>query len=105
MIMRIWRGITAAEQADAYLEHLQQTALPALKDYHGQRGAWVLRRVQGDQCEFQVLTLWDSVEDVQAYAGDAPERAVYYDADAQYLLEMEPLVRLYEVADTVPPAA
>ena len=52
-----------------------------------------------------MLTLWDSVEDVQAYAGDAPERAVYYDADAQYLLEMEPLVRLYEVADTVPPAA
>jgi hypothetical protein len=33
MIMRIWRGITSKEQADAYLEHLQQTALAALKDF------------------------------------------------------------------------
>ncbi|MGH8184348.1 MAG: hypothetical protein ACREPH_11890 [Rhodanobacteraceae bacterium] len=103
MIMRIWRGITAKDQADAYLEHLQQTALHALKDYKGQRGAWVLRRVQGDQCEFQVLTLWDSKKSLLAYAGDKPERAVYYDEDDKFLLDMEPLVRLYEVADTVTP--
>ena len=103
MIMRIWRGITPKEQADAYLEHLQQTALPALKDYKGQRGAWVLRRVQGEQCEFQVLTLWDSMKALHAYAGKKPERAVYYDEDDKYLLDMEPLVRLYEVADTVMP--
>lgn len=103
MIMRIWRGITSKEQADAYLEHLQQTALPALKDFKGQRGAWVLRRVQGEQCEFQVLTLWDSMKALHAYAGKQPERAVYYDEDDKYLLDMEPLVRLYEVADTVIP--
>jgi heme-degrading monooxygenase HmoA len=103
MIMRIWRGITPKEQADAYLEHLQQTALPALKDFKGQRGAWVLRRVQGEQCEFQVLTLWDSMKALHAYAGKKPERAVYYDEDDKYLLDMEPLVRHYEVADTVPP--
>lgn len=104
MIMRIWRGITSSDRADAYLRHLQQTALPALKNCQGQRGAWVLRRVQGDQCEFQVLTLWDSLQAVHAYAGDKPERAVYYDEDDKYLLDMEPLVRLYEVADTVEPA-
>ena len=76
MIMRIWRGITPKEQADAYLEHLQQTALPALKDFKGQRGAWVLRRVQGEQCEFQVLTLWDSMKALHAYAGKQPERDI-----------------------------
>lgn len=103
MIMRIWRGITPKEQADAYLEHLQQTALPALKDFKGQRGAWVLRRVQGEQCEFQVLTLWDSMKALHAYAGRKPERAVYYDEDDKFLLDMEPLVRHYEVADTVMP--
>ena len=58
----IGRGITPKDQADAYLEHLQQTALPALRDFKGQHGAWVLRRVQGEQCEFQVLTLWDSMK-------------------------------------------
>ncbi|HJP99709.1 MAG TPA: hypothetical protein VJ862_14210 [Rhodanobacteraceae bacterium] len=98
MIMRIWRGITAEAQAEAYLEHLRQTALQKLAEQPGQRGAWVLRRVQGGQCEFQVLSLWDSETALRAYAGD-PERAVYYDEDDKYLLEMEPLVRLYDVAD------
>jgi heme-degrading monooxygenase HmoA len=103
MIMRIWRGITSKDRADAYLEHLQQTALPALHNYKGQRGAWVLRRIQGEQCEFQVLTLWESMQALHVYAGKQPERAVYYDEDDKYLLDMEPLVRLFEVADTVAP--
>lgn len=103
MLMRIWRGITSKDQSDAYLRHLQQTALPVLREHKGQRGAWVLRRVQGDQCEFQVLSLWASMKDLRAYAGKQPERAVYYDEDDKYLLDMEPLVRLYEVADTLAP--
>ena len=103
MIMRIWRGITQKEQADAYLEHLQQTALQALAVQPGQRGAWVLRRVQGDRCEFQLLSLWESLDAVRAFAGDQPERAVYFAEDDKFLLDMEPLVRLYEVADQVGP--
>ncbi|HJU07160.1 MAG TPA: antibiotic biosynthesis monooxygenase [Rhodanobacteraceae bacterium] len=99
MIMRVWRGITPKDQADAYLEHLQQTALPALADQPGQRGAWVLRRVQGDRCEIVLLSLWDSLDAVRAFAGDQPERAVYFAEDDKFLLDMEPLVRLYEVAD------
>jgi heme-degrading monooxygenase HmoA len=99
MIMRVWRGITPKDQADAYLEHLQQTALPALAGQPGQRGAWVLRRVQGDRCEIVLLSLWDSLDAVRAFAGDQPERAVYFAEDDKFLLDMEPLVRLYEVAD------
>lgn len=101
MIMRIWRGITPKEQGDAYLEHLQQTALPTLIDQPGQRGAWVLRRVQGDHCEFQLLTLWDSMDALRAFAGGQPERAIYFAEDDKYLLDMEPVVRLYEVVDEV----
>ncbi|MGH8191076.1 MAG: antibiotic biosynthesis monooxygenase family protein [Rhodanobacteraceae bacterium] len=101
MIMRIWRGITSKDRADAYLEHLQQTALPKLAEQPGQRGAWVLRRVHGGQCEFQVLSLWASEKDLRTFAGDQPEQSVYFAEDDKYLLEMEPLVRLYEVADSV----
>jgi antibiotic biosynthesis monooxygenase (ABM) superfamily enzyme len=101
MIMRVWRGITPKEQGDAYLEHLQQTALPALAEQPGQCGAWVLRRVQGDRCEFQLLTLWDSMDALRAFAGDQPERAIYFAEDDKFLLDMEPLVRLYEVVDEV----
>jgi len=101
MIMRIWRGITPKDQGDAYLEHLQQTALQALARQPGQHGAWVLRRVQGDRCEFQLLTLWDSMDALRTFAGAEPERAIYFAEDDKFLLDMEPLVRLYEVVDEV----
>lgn len=83
------------------IEHLQQTALPALAGRVGQRGAWVLRRLQGDHCEFQLLSLWESLDALRAFAGDQPERAIYFAEDDKFLLDMEPLVRLYEVEDVV----
>jgi hypothetical protein len=41
------------------------------------------------------------MEAVRAFAGENPERSVYYPDDSQFLLEMEPLVRHYEVAEQV----
>jgi hypothetical protein len=40
---------------------------------------------------------------VRAFAGENPERSVYYPEDEQYLLEMEPLVRHYDVAEQILP--
>jgi antibiotic biosynthesis monooxygenase (ABM) superfamily enzyme len=99
MIARVWRGITPKEQADAYLQHLEETAMPALRERPGLLGAWTLRREQGDKCEFQLVTLWEDIDAMRAWAGDHPERSVYFDEDERYLLDMEPLVRLYDVAD------
>jgi heme-degrading monooxygenase HmoA len=36
----------------------------------GNRGAWMLRRDQGDRTEFLTLSLWDSVDAIRAFAGD-----------------------------------
>ena len=101
MIARIWRGITLAEKADAYIDHLNQTGI---KDYAlipGNRGVSVLRRPQGEHSEIVVISLWDSMDAVRAFAGENPERSVYYPTDEDYLLEMEPLVRLYEVVEQI----
>jgi heme-degrading monooxygenase HmoA len=99
MIARIWRGITDADMADAYLAHLQATAIPGVRGQPGLIEAWTLRRTQGDKCEFQLISLWESMAAMRAWAGEHPERSVYFDEDDRYLLDMEPLVRLYEVAD------
>jgi heme-degrading monooxygenase HmoA len=104
MIARIWRGITLAEKADAYIARLNETGLKDYANTPGNRGVTVLRRVQGEHSEIVLISLWDSMEAVRAFAGENPERSVYYPEDENYLLEMEPLVRLYEVAETaVPP--
>ncbi|NII11897.1 antibiotic biosynthesis monooxygenase [Oleiagrimonas sp. C23AA] len=105
MIARIWRGITRNDQAQAYFEHLQTAALPPLRRQRGLKQAFLLRREQGEQCEFQLITVWESDQAMRDWAGSDPERAVYSDQEDRYLLDMEPLVRLYEVADHLEGAA
>ena len=97
MIARIWRGITLAEKADDYLDYLRETGLRDYAKTSGNRGVNVLRRVQGEHCEFLLVSLWESMDAVRAFAGENPDRSVYYPDDDQYLLDMEPLVRHYEV--------
>lgn len=99
MIARIWRGITLAGKADDYLAYLGETGLRDYARTPGNRGVKVLRRVQGEHCEILLISLWDSMAAVRAFAGENPDRSVYYPEDDQYLLEMEPLVRHYEVVD------
>src|SRR5215469_10558158 len=98
MIARIWRGITAKDKADEYLAYLQETGLKDYAATSGNRGVTVLRREQGEHCEIMLISLWDSMDAVRAFAGENPDRSVYYPEDDQYLLQMEPLVRHYEVA-------
>lgn len=97
MIARIWRGRTRAAQADTYLAYLEATGLADYTRTPGNRGLRVLRRVEGDVAEFLLITLWDSMDAVRAFAGPEPERAVYYPEDDEYLLEKDPTVSHYEV--------
>ncbi|MBV9279909.1 MAG: antibiotic biosynthesis monooxygenase [Chloroflexi bacterium] len=97
MIARIWRGMTPAEKADAYLEYLEATGLKDYRATEGNRGVRVLRRVDGGQAEFLLISLWDSFEAIHRFAGDDIETAVYYPEDREYLLELEPAVRHYDL--------
>ncbi len=97
MTARMWHGRTKASDADLYLDYLFKTGLP---DYHrtpGNRGAWVLRRMQGDSAHFITLTFWESHDAIKAFAGADMGRARYYPEDEKYLLELEPGVTHYEV--------
>ncbi len=99
MIARVWRGITLKEKADDYLAYLNETGLKDYAKTAGNRGVTILRRDQGEHCEIMLISLWESMDAVRAFAGENPERSVYYPEDEQYLLQMEPLVRHYEVAE------
>ena len=99
MIARIWRGRTPAAKSHAYLEYLLATGLKEYAETPGNLGVYALRRVESGVAEFLLLTLWDSMDAVRAFAGDDPERAVYYPEDDEYLLEREPTVAHYEVLE------
>jgi heme-degrading monooxygenase HmoA len=99
MIARIWRGVVRREDANAYGDYIGDTGLAEYKATPGNRGAWLLRSDDGDRTEFVAFTLWDSMDAIRAFAGDDPEKAVYYPEDDRYLIERDLTVRHYAVTE------
>lgn len=97
MVVRTWRGWTRAEDAERYAEYVAATGLKEYKATPGNRGAWILRRTEGDRCEIITVSVWDSLDDVRGFAGDDVERAVFYPEDDEFLVERELTVRHWEV--------
>jgi heme-degrading monooxygenase HmoA len=99
MIARIWRGWTSSEDADAYVEYLEQTGIPAYRGTAGNRGAFILRRRDGDRCEFLTLSFWTSLDAIRVFAGDAVDEAVFYPEDDRFLVDRETRVTHFELFD------
>ena len=97
MIARTWHGVTDASKANEYLDYLKQTGVPEYQETKGNRGVYVLRRVDRDRAHFLLLTLWESEDAIKRFAGSEIEKAKYYPEDEKYLLELETTVTHYEV--------
>jgi len=69
MIARIWRGAVRAQDASAYADYVQRTGIEGYKSTAGNRGAWLLWRVEGDRAEFVTMCLWESRSAIEAFAG------------------------------------
>ena len=98
MIARMWFGRTKAEDYDTYLEYLEESGVAALKETAGNRGVMVVRRVDGDEAEFGVISFWDSIDDVKAFAGEDVDVARYFPDDERFLLEFTPRLKHFDVA-------
>jgi len=89
MIVRTWRGAVRAEDADAYLEYLRLTGLADYAGSPGHVATLGLRRTSGATTEYLLLTAWDSPEAIRGFAGDDPDRAVFYPEDERYLVSAD----------------
>ena len=98
MIERVWRGWISAEKADAYQRFLGDTFLPSAHALPGYRGARVLRRDTGSEVEFMVITHFDSLDAIRAFAGEDIAQA-HIAPEARALLDRwEERVAHYEIA-------
>ncbi len=97
MIARTWSGRTKREDAEAYTKVLLETGLTDIPQTPGNQGAWLLRREDGDETEFFLISLWDSFESIRTFAGSNVDKARYYPEDDPYLLEKAEKVVHYEV--------
>jgi len=102
MILREWHGRAAHTNPDAYPRHFCQTVLPELRGTPGFRGASLSRRDLPGKIEFLVLTRWESMDAIGAFAGASVEKAVVEPGAVAALIDYDELVTHYTVIEEVP---
>jgi antibiotic biosynthesis monooxygenase (ABM) superfamily enzyme len=96
VIARVWRGATLGEHADEYAAYIEESAMKPARALPGSRGTIVLRRLNAGKAEFETILLFDSMDDVKAFAGDDLDRAVFFSDDDRYLVERDLEVSHFE---------
>jgi heme-degrading monooxygenase HmoA len=98
MIARVWHGVNLESKGDEYFNYVMETGAKDYRATQGNLGVYVLRRIKNGQAEFLMISLWESFEAIKKFAGGDIENAVYYyPKDKEFLLELEPNVKHYEV--------
>lgn len=99
MIVRTWRASAHAANRAAYPSHFHGAVVPALQAIAGFRGAVLLQREQGTEVEFLVLTRWESLAAIAAFAGDDVARAVVEPEAMAALTAFDRTAQHYEVVE------
>lgn len=99
MIARIWQSRVRSDDLEAYKKYVNDTGI---KDYHataGNRGAYLLTRLEGDTAVVMTVSFWNDLDAIRAFAGEDVTRARYYPPeDERFLLERPDRVEHFEVS-------
>ena len=100
MIARAWRGIASFETANAYIHHLKNDTFPLLRKIKGYIEVKLMRKDTKDGVEFMVMTIWDSMEAIEAFAGEDIEKAVVPPKAQALLISYDPIVEHFGIDGT-----
>ncbi len=97
MIARIWKARATPERVRDYTAYLKSTVVPELTAIHGYQGVSLLQRDRSGAVEVTVITWWESLEAIRAFAGEAIETAVVHDSAARMLIDFDRSVEHHQV--------
>ena len=100
MISRHWKGIAKPEAALRYISHLQHETFPQLASLPGFVRATILQREVAAGTEFQVVTVWDSLRSIEAFAGANVDAAVVPSNVQAMMVSYDRNAVHYEVVET-----
>jgi heme-degrading monooxygenase HmoA len=101
VIIREWRGRAAKSNPEGYPKHFHTNVAPELRKVPGFVGAHLSRRNYKGKIEFLVLTKWQSMEAIRAFAGDDVGKAVVEPGAVAALIDYDERVEHYEVIEDV----
>ena len=97
VVARMWHGRVLTSKADEYYAYLKEAGIDRIEAIEGNLGAQVLRRTDGKTTEFTVISYWDSRVAIKKFAGEDIEKTHFLPKDREYLLELEPKVKHFDV--------
>jgi heme-degrading monooxygenase HmoA len=102
MIERHWSGIVRSDRADDYVRHLERETFPTLRLIPGFVRSRTRRRDVAEGAEFRIVTVWDSLDAIRAFAGDDVEAAVLPEVVQEMMVRFDPRVAHYVPVDGQP---
>ena len=96
-VARIWEGRTRESIAEVYAAYLYEEGVKKLRATKGNLGVQVFRRTHDGVAEFMTISYWGSRDEIRAYAGVDIEQPHHLPKDAEYLLELPPYVKHFDV--------
>jgi hypothetical protein len=94
-IVRIWRGRTTTEKADAYATYLMEEGFRPLIEKA--LGGEYFREDREGESEFITISYWESIESMSAFAGSDPRKIHHLERDEEFLIELPESVQILEI--------
>lgn len=84
------------------MEYFSESVLPELRSVPGYCSVQVFTNPAGDVVEILVVTVWQSLQAIAAFAGEDRESAVVHPAAAALLTDYDRRVRHFEIVVSDP---
>jgi heme-degrading monooxygenase HmoA len=94
-VIRIWRGRTRPEVADAYEAYNYEVGIKPLIEKA--MGVQTFREDRDGETEFMTISYWESREAMSSFAGDDPTRIHHLERDAEFLIELPTSVQVLDL--------
>ncbi|KGK42818.1 antibiotic biosynthesis monooxygenase [Nitrincola sp. A-D6] len=99
MIAREWKCLVPEDHNEGFTAYLYETGVKDSSATPGFLGAQIFRRSLTDKVELTLITYWDNLDSIKAFAGNDISQARLYPEDAVYELEPDLSVQHYEVIE------
>jgi heme-degrading monooxygenase HmoA len=91
-VVRIWRGPTSRDRADAYEAYHREAGIKPLLTKA--LGLQTFREDRENETEFITISYWESVQAMRQFAGGDPTQVHHLERDEEFLLELPKAVQI-----------
>lgn len=97
VVARIWHGTVPRARANEYEKYLYEVGIKEILKVKGNLGAQMMRRDNKADTEFEVISYWPNRKAIEAFAGKDIEKTHHLPRDKEFLVNVEPTVRHFDV--------